>query len=163
MADALGGKDMVFVRVDRVNNDNHDLYIKYLWDNRPPVRLTNTPDRSETFPVVSHDFQKLAYRVSFGSGEDELVYVTSLNGVDFGRRMTLLNTINLNLPANSHISGIDFSGDDTRLYISTQANDVPGNPDNRRQEIFSVKLDGTDQRRLTINSDADYYPSAVPH
>lgn len=158
IADVLDNKHIVFVRLDRANNFNRDLYVKYIWDNRPPVRLMNTPDRSETLPVISHDGQKLAFRVFLGAGQDDQVHVARLNGTS---SITLLNTIDLNLPADINISGIDFSGDDTRLYISTQANDVAGNLINRKQEVFSVKLDGTDQRRLTINSDADNYPSAV--
>jgi hypothetical protein len=50
---------------------------------------------------------------------------------------------------------------DKKLFISTQANDVDGNLINRKQEIFSVLLDGSNQQRLTNNADEDVYPNLI--
>jgi Tol biopolymer transport system component len=156
--DVVDDKWIVYTRLDRANQFKRDLYIKYIWDSRPPVRLTNTPGESAMQPVISHDGRKIAYRVFFGGGRDDVIQVA---GIDTTPRLTPLNRIDLAPPADVNISGIDFSGDDTRLYIATQANDVGGTIINRWQEVWSVKLDGTDQRRLTINNDSDTYPSAV--
>jgi hypothetical protein len=159
MADVIDGKHIVFVRLNRAANFDRDLYIKYIWDDRPPVNLTNSPNTSETLPVVSHDGRLLAYRVFLGAGQDDQVHVAEF---DTEGTLNVLHTVDLDLPADINISGIDFSNDDQWLYISTQASDVPGNLINRKQEIFAVRLDGTEQRRLTNNTDADTYPSALP-
>ena len=159
VADSIDDKHIVFCRFDSANNYDRDLYVKYIWDNRPEVKLTNTPDRSETLPVVSHDGRLLAYRVYFGTGQDDQVHVASFNGP---ASITVLQTIDLQLPADKNISGIDFSKNDKELFISIQVNDVAGNLMNRKQEIFRVRLNGTHQQRLTNNADEDICPSAVP-
>ncbi len=133
--------------------------MKYIWDNRPEVRLTNTPNQAETLPVVSHDGKMLAFRVSLGINQDDQIHVARFTSAT---SITVMNVIDLNLPADINISGIDFSPDDQELFVSTQAADVPGNLVNRKHEIFRVRLDGSNQLRLTNNSDEDVYPSAVP-
>ena len=156
MADVVDSKFIVFTRMDN-NTFNRDIYLKYIWDNRPAVNLTNS-GVTETLPVVSHDRRLIAYRVFIGA-EDEEIRVASL---DTGAgTITILHTIRLSSPAAYNISGLDFSVDDTRLFVSIQVNDVDGNLINRMQEIFSIKLDGTGQYRLTLNNDEDVYPSAV--
>ena len=50
---------------------------------------------------------------------------------------------------------------DKKLFISTQANDVDGNLIYRKQEIFSVLLDGSNQQRLTNNAEEDVYPNLI--
>ncbi len=154
----LNGKNIVFVRVD-TTNWNRDLYLKYIWDNSPPVQLTNTVELSEVITVVSHCGDKIAYRVFFGGGRDDEVHVANFAA---DRTLNVLHTIDLDLPADINISGIDFSADDRCLFISTQASDVPGNLINRKQEVFSVELDGSNQYRLTNNTDSDCCPSVVP-
>lgn len=159
VADSIDDKHIVFSRYDSANNHDRDLYVKYIWDNRPKVRLTNTPDTSETLPVVSHDGKLLAYRVSFGPGQDDQVHVAKFNGP---ASISVLHTIDLQPPADINISGIDFSRNDKELFISTQAKDVPGTLINRKQEIFRVRLDGSNQKRLTNNADEDVRPSSIP-
>jgi len=60
--------------------------------------------------------------------------------------------------------GIDFSPQDNELLVSVQVTiaDVPTNAIQRRQEIFRVRRDGSEQYRLTTNADEDVYPSALP-
>ncbi len=159
VADSIDDKHIVFSRYDSANNYDRDLYVKYIWDNRPEVRLTNTPDRSETLPVVSHDGNLLAYRVYFGVNQDDQVHVAMF---DSPTSITVLHTVDLQLPADINISGIDFSRNDKELFISIQAEDVAGNLINRKQEIFRVLLNGSNQQRLTNNADEDVYPSSIP-
>jgi len=158
VADSIDDKHIVFSRYDATTHDR-DLYVKYIWDNRPEVRLTNTPGTSETLPVVSHDGSMMAYRVYLGVNQDDQVHVARL---DSPTSITVLHGIDLQLPADINISGIDFSRDDTALFVSTEADDVSGSLINRKQEIFRVNLDGSGQRRLTNNADEDVTPSAVP-
>ena len=157
--DSLSGKHIVFTRLDTANNYDRDLYVKYIWDNRPEVRLTSTPNVSETQPVVSHDGTMLAYRASFGSGRDDEVHVARFTGAT---SISVIHTIDLQLPAGINISGIDFSENDQQLFISTQSTDVAGSAIERKKEIFRTNLDGSNQTRLTNNSDQDVYPNAVP-
>lgn len=158
VADSMDDKHIVFTRFDTANSD-WDLYVKYIWDNRPEVRLTNTPNQAETLPVVSHNGKMLAFRVVLGINQDDQIHVA---GFTSATSFTVIHVIDLNLPADKNINGIDFSADDEELFISTQAADVPGNLVDRKTEIFRVRLDGSNQLRLTNNSDEDIYPSSVP-
>lgn len=159
VVDSIDDNFIVFSQFDSANNQDRDLYVKYIWSNQAELKLTDTPDSSETLPVVSHDGKLLAYRVSFGSDQDDQVHVAQFNGP---QNITVLHTIDLKLPADINISGIDFSRDDQELFISTQAEGISGNLINRKQEIFRVDLDGDNQMRLTNNMDEDSYPSSVP-
>jgi len=59
--------------------------------------------------------------------------------------ISVLSAIGLTLPAEVNVSGIDFSTDDTCIYFSAQVYDVCGSLINRKQELSSVRLDGTNQ------------------
>ena len=157
--DSIDDKHIIFSRYDRDDNHDRDLFIKYIWDDRPEVQLTNTPNQSETIPVVSHDSRYLAFRVSLGIGFDDQVHVARFTSAT---SIEILHMIDLDYPADVNISGIDFSDNDSRLFVSTQASDVPGNLINAKQEIFSMNLDGSNQQRLTNNTDSDTWPSSVP-
>ena len=157
--DSIDDKHIVFSRYDRENNNDRDLFVKYIWDTRPEIQLTNTPNQSETLPVVSHDGCYLAFRVFLGSGLDDQVHVARFTS---STSIEILYMIDLDYPADINISGIDFTDDDSKLLISTQASDIPGNLINIKQEIFSINLDGSNQQRLTNNSDSDVWPSSVP-
>lgn len=159
-ADSIDDKHIVFSRYDQANNDDRDLYVKYLWDHSPEVRLTNTPNQSETLPVVSHNGKMLAYRV-LRSGHDDQIHVAQFVTET---SITVMHVIDLALPAETNISGIDFSPQDNELLVSVQVTiaDVPTNAIQRRQEIFRVRRDGSEQYRLTTNADEDVYPSALP-
>lgn len=137
-----------------------DLYVKNIWDNSSEVLLTNTPPNCQLFlPVVSHNGKKLAYRVmNLMTGKDWI------HIADFLSANTIIheNDLYLASPASMNISGIDFSADDKELIISLQANDVSASQISRKQEIFKVSLDGSNQIRLTLNSDMDEYPSVIP-
>lgn len=158
-ADVLDDKHIVFDRFDSSNNFKGDLYLKYIWDGRPPLQLTNTPTISELAPIISHDKTMVAYRVFLGSGQDDQVHVA---GITTHSGLTPMYTIDLVSPADINISGVDFSRDDTQLFISTQADDVPGPNIDRKQEVFRVNLDGSNQVRLSNNSERDVQPSSVP-
>jgi Tol biopolymer transport system component len=158
LADSIDDKYIVFTRYDS-NTSQHDLYVKYIWDNRPEAQLTDTLDRSEELPVVSHNGKMLAYRVSIPSAIKDQVHVARFNNPT---NVTGLYNYDLQLPASINISGLDFSRDDKELFVSVMAADVSSNVTNRRQEIFRLRLDGSNQRRITNNSDEDTYPSVLP-
>jgi hypothetical protein len=158
-ASVIDDKFIIFSRYDSANNHDRDLYLKYMWDDRPIVRLTNTQNISESLPVVSNNKQMVAYRAFQSSAMDQIVVadIDRLNDT-----LNTISTISLRAPAAYNITGIDFSKDDSMLYFSAQANDVPGSLINRKQEIFRVNIDGTNQVRLTNNSDWDASPNAMP-
>jgi len=155
--ETLGGKYIIYSRYDSVTQDR-DLYLKYIFDNRPAVRITTTTDRSETRPVISHSGQLLAYR-STGVDFTDRVYVAKISDQLTG--ITLTHTIDLQPPATINISGIGFSFSDEELFVSAPSTDVPGNLIDRQHEIFKVRLDGSHQLRLTSNADADARPCAI--
>lgn len=69
--------------------------------------------------------------------------------------------ISLPPPVDTNLSGIDFSRDDQRLFFSAPvvAGATPSQP--KQQEIFSIRLDGTDLQRLTANQSGDVLPAAI--
>ena len=148
------GRRIVFVRVDE-STGRSELYSTYFDGSQPVYRITNTPDISENFPVVSHDGKLLAY-VAYspdtGNAPIRLMNVGS---------WTLVNEIVMQPPTAKTIQGLQFSCDDKRLLVSIESSDVPGTFQPYRFEVFSILTDGTDQKRLTENGVGDYWPSAI--
>lgn len=153
--DVVDDKYIVFARKGRYDRD---LFLKNMKDDRAPVNLTNTREVTETLPVVSHDNRKIAYRVDRNAREEE-IHVARLDTKRPG--IQVLSMIRMEPPATFNITGIDFSPDDTRLYFSVEVTDVLDILMNNRQELFSVKLDGSDRIRLTQNGVMDTWPSVV--
>ena len=148
-----GGERIVFSRYDQTTQ-RRDLY--HVSSNGSGIQqLTATADISEVLPVISHDGQLLAFRAYFHGTHQETIRI--LNVADW----TQVDEITLPAPADKNISGLDFSADDQRLYISIESADVPGSLINIKQEIFSIKTDGTDLVRLTNNTDSDTSPVSI--
>ena len=129
--------------------------------NATPERIAECarPASQCRFPVISHDGTLLAYRhtVPLGSG-----WIESIRIVQVGT-WAFFKTVMLGPPANLRgIYSFDFSPDDNRLFVTARAADVTNTSGNNNLEIFSIKLDSSDQQRITNNSIPDYYPSTVP-
>ena len=156
-ADVIDDQKVIFVRRN-ATTDLNDLFVQNIFDGSPAVRITNTPDDSERFPVVAHqDSSLFAFSSLDQPSGGELIIVARLHPAG----LAVLHIFKLQSPAETHIGGIDFSTDDKRLYVSTLVNDIPGLLLGRKVEIFSMNLDGSDQFRLTINTDEDDFPSVV--
>ena len=147
------GEWIIFSRYDRTSK-KRDLYYARS-DGSELNRLTDTEGVSEVLPVISHDGTMLAYRAFYHVTHQETVRI--LNVADW----TLVSEIVLPAPADKNISGLDFSSNDQRLYVSIESSDVPGTLLNVKQEIFSIKLDGTDLVRLTNNLESDTAPVSI--
>jgi len=142
---------IVFQRHDMTTDDD-DLWVKYLWDNRPEQRLTHTPNQSETLPAVSHSGQlSRAYRLTSGPQSDsgarrtlglrDQHHCAQTPSPSPGRRQASIS------------ADFDFDGDDQRIIRSAiPAADVAASPFTRQMEIFRVSLDGSEQIRLTTNT-----------
>lgn len=148
------GRKIVFVRVDEPTGRS-DLYSVSFDGSQAVQRLTNTPDISENFPVVSHDGRLLAYVTSSPSTGN-----TSIRLMNVGS-WALINEIAMQPPASKVIRGLGFSCDDKQLFVSVESSDVSGNYQPYKFELFSIKTDGTDQKRVTRNGVGDYWPSAI--
>ena len=74
---------------------------------------------------------------------------------------TLVNEIVMQPPAAKAIRGLEFSCDDKRLFVAVESSDVPEPSQFNRFELFSIKIDGTDQKRITQNGVGDFWPSAI--
>lgn len=155
--DVVGDKYIVFARLLWKGRYDRDLFLKSMTDDRVPVNLTKTREVTETLPVVSHDGRKIAYRVVRESVEE--IHVARLNTKAPG--IHVLSVIRMEPPAINNITGIDFSPDDRRLYFSVEVTDALDRLMNHRQEMFSVKLDGSERIRLTQNGEMDTWPSVV--
>jgi len=134
-----------------------DLYSMFYNGTQPPVSITNTPGFTtlETLPVVSHDGQLLAFRVSQKMLQFETFDYIQIVAVGTWAPQY---AIFLQPPAAmGTISSIAFSCDDERLYFAAETSSAGGS-----RELFSVKLDGSDQQQLTNNSVYDSKPDAIP-
>ena len=140
-----------------VYSRNGDLYSMFYNGTQSPVLITSTPGPLilETLPVVSHAGQLLAFRVSYKLAH--LGTVDYIQIVEIGTWASQ-NVIMLQPPvAGGTISSIAFSCDDGRLYVAAKTSSTAGS-----REIFSTKLDGSDQQQLTHNSVYDSKPDAIP-
>ncbi len=110
--------------------------------------------------VISHSGDLMAFFVpAGGAGETahgNQIHVARLKmtGEDRWSLNPLHDLINLDA-SFKNVTGLNFSNGDARLYFSAE---IEGGS----SEIFSVKLDGTDLRRLTNNAHLDTSPSVVP-
>ncbi len=148
------GRMIVFSRFDSTTQ-KRDLYATKSDGTGAPQRITNTPDVSEVAPVVSHDGRLLAYRAFYHvTGRDSIRIVSTGN-------WALLREITLQPPADINISGLSFRGDDQGFYVSVQSSGVPGSDIGKKQEIFSIGIDGQNQQRLTNNEWGDTSPVAI--
>lgn len=157
VADVMGAKDIVFSRLHR-GEGQRDLYSQYMHDTRPSVRLSETPDRSESLPVISHDLSLIAYKVRDHATGQETIHVGTASWREL---LPPIHVISMGPPTGRNITGLDFWPDDQGLYVSVEATNVPSSVNNHRQEIFSVDFAGNVQR-MTVNQASDTYPSAVP-
>ena len=157
------GNKIIFSRYD-LGKGNHDLYYKSVTIGGNPIAITSTVEANETLPAVSHDGKILAFLVFktmqlATTGKITLDYIQIL---DVGT-WTPINTIMLKHPASvGSISAIAFSHNDERLYVAAKTFDVNETLENH-YEIFSIKLDGSEQKRLTKNKISDYWPNSHHH
>jgi len=121
--------------------------------------MTKDIHDDEDLPVVSHDGRLVAYRASRFSA-DTVFEAVRIMTVDDWR---LVSEIKLRIPDQINIRGIGWSRSDRRLYVSIETSDVTGIQfTEERAEIFSMKLDGSDHKRLTNNKVPDYWPNGIP-
>jgi hypothetical protein len=140
-----------------VYSRNGDLYYQFFNGTQGASPITNTPGSTilETLPVVSHDSNLLAYRVSYKlAAHGTIDYIQIVNIGTWSSQYAIM----MQPPAQrGTISSIAFSCDDNRLYVAAKTSTLTGS-----SEIFSVKLDGGDQLQLTNNSVYDSKPDAIP-
>lgn len=164
-SDSLGhdffdnGTKIIFAR-NRLVQGGSQLYYKNADGTGGALVVPNTLPFAY-YPVVSHDGSLLAYRMrgpNLAPGTPEWIIIHKVDGWQKIAEFQLQPPV----PGlGSTIRGISFSRGDDLLYVGARASDVSAGGDDRL-EIFSIKLDGTDQNRLTVNTAPDSYPSAVP-
>ena len=157
------------VRTADLVDDNHviywqsntttkgDLFIKDMRNSDPAVNLTNTKDRDERVPVVSHSGSLIAFMVQGGTGPDE-IHVARLT---LPSTLTEIRVIHLSAPAGLFIRSFDFFSDDSGFVVSAGVIETEGTTNTI--QLFSINLDGSGQVRLTFNDDDDFDPSVVTH
>jgi Tol biopolymer transport system component len=120
-----------------------------------PITSNSGATLHETLPVFSHDYNLLAYRVSYqlaAFGTVDYIQVVATG------TWSAVQSIILQPPVvKGSISAIAFSKKDNRLYVAARTSDAA-----ESREIFSVNLDGSDQRQLTENTVYDSRPDAIP-
>ena len=159
------------IRTADVVDDNHvvysedggggidsDLFIKDMRETSAVVNLTNTPDSSERYPVISHDGKLIAYLVT-KSKEFKRVEI-HIARLTLPGTITDINVIHLDVPAGRFLRDLDFSNDDAWVYVSSTIVETEGTTNTN--QIFSIKVNGTGQVRVTMNSETDLEPSVAP-
>lgn len=133
------------------------LYSMFYNGTQPAVRITDNSGATfrETLPVFSHDNALLAYRVSYMlAAHGTLDYIQVVEAGTW----SAVHAIIMQPPVvKGSISSIAFSKKDNRLYVAAKTSDAA-----ESREIFSINLDGSDQRQLTGNSVYDSKPDAIP-
>jgi Tol biopolymer transport system component len=147
---------VVFVRKYPYPKPGSDLFSIRV-DGTGIEQITNTPEVDEDQPVVSPDGRLLAYRAMHMVAAADNIRILALDDWQPIREIKLAS------PAQINIRGIGWSRSGRRLYVSIEASDVQGvTYTEERAEIFSVKVDGTGQKRLTNNKTVDYWPNGIP-
>jgi len=110
------------------------------------------PVLAGSMPVVSHNGSLMASEVKIATGAAlfHFINIYEIPALRFVYRIGF--TYGPNNPSVSNVSGIAFSADDARLLFSA----IP--PNETKREIYSIKLDGSDLKRLTTNGWDDFYP-----
>jgi len=103
-------------------------------------------------PVVSHDGSRMICEIKyyFGWGTMHYIHVFAVPSLQAVNNITFIYGPNPTTVQN--VGGIAFSANDERLLFSA----IP--PNETKREIYSIKLDGSDMKRLTNNGWDDFYP-----
>lgn len=153
------GSKIVFARRRTVLH-TFDLFFQNSDGSGSPQAITNTTNNLyEELPVVSHDGKLLAYReyVRIPGGFTDVIRILEVG------TWAAVATIKMQPPVeDGSIRAIAFSRSDRRLYVAARSSDISATPTSKRYELFSIKLDGTSQRRLTNNQDLDTDPTGIP-
>jgi hypothetical protein len=158
----LDAKDVVFVR--REASGRTQIFMQPMFEpEQPSVAITSVPDGTGVkLPAAGHvqDARHLAFVLTFGAFASDKIRVTRFqaNGIV----LDTLHEFELPAPVEHNIMGIDFSVDDSCLFVSAQADDVTTGLDiAARFELFSVAADGSSLTRLTTNQFGEFSPSAI--
>jgi Tol biopolymer transport system component len=105
-----------------------------------------------SMPAVSHDGTMMACEVRYYFGWGIVHYISIFEIPSMQYLYSIAFTYGPNSPSVSGVSGVAFSADDSRLFFSA----IP--PNETKREIYSIKLDGSDLKRLTTNVWDEFYP-----
>ena len=118
-----------------------------------PTGTVTGPVLAGSMPVVSHNGSLMASEVKIATGPALLHYINILrNSVRLASSTRFMFAYGPNNPSISNAAHFAFSADDERLLFSA----IP--PNETKREIYSIKLDGSDMKRLTTNVWDDFYP-----
>jgi hypothetical protein len=155
-ADVVDDNHVVFSR-DSGGFDG-DLFIKDMRDTSDAVNLTNTPDIHESYPVISHNGALIAYLVT--KAKDFKRVEIHIARLTLPGTITDIHVIHLDVPAGRFLRDLDFSNDDSRVYVASTV--VETEDDTNTTQLFSINVDGSGQFRVTLNSESDFEPSVAP-
>ena len=116
------------------------------------------PTSKCNFPVISHDGTLLAYRytIPLATGWIESIRIVRVGTWEFVKIVTLDSTVDL-----KGVYSLDFSPNDSELYVTGKSRNIIDNNQKNKLEIFSVNINSGDQQRITNNSIPDHYPSTL--
>jgi Tol biopolymer transport system component len=150
------GRMLIFSRLDS-KTKTYDLFSVPTDGSGSVQRITGATDSDEAYPVVSHDGRYLAY-VIWSTPPSPTTWRIALRILRVGS-WTLEREIVIDPPMM--VRWVEFSRNNKRLYFEGQSPDVAATG-NDKYEIYSIKTDGTDLKRLTYNQFIDLNPSVEP-
>ncbi|HEX7505076.1 MAG TPA: hypothetical protein VF336_07395 [Syntrophales bacterium] len=114
---------------------------------------TVTPILSDfSMPAISHDGTTMACetRIYLGMATVHYIYLFGIPSLQYLYSIQFIYAPGT--PSITGVSGVAFSSDDSRLFFSA----IP--PNETKREIYSIKLDGSDLKRLTSTVWDEFYP-----
>ena len=150
------GEMLIFSRLD-TKTRTYDLFSVPVDGSSPVQRVTGATDSDEAYPAVSHDGRYLAY-ITWSTPPSPTTWRIAVRILRVGS-WTFEREIVIDPPMT--ITWVEFSRNNRRLYFDGQSPDVAA-VGNDKREVYSIKLDGTDLRRLTNNQTIDFKPSVKP-
>jgi len=107
-----------------------------------------------SMPAVAHSGTMMACEVKyyFGWGIVHYISIFEIPSLQYLYTIQFTYAPGSPSPSITGVSGVAFSADDSRLFFSA----IP--PNETKREIYSIKLDGSDLKRLLTNTWDDVYP-----
>ena len=156
--DFLTSKLLVFSRRDS-ESAPADLFVADAFEaDTPPENVTASADRSESFPVVSHNERLLAFRSVESATGVETLKVVALEDATLGE---LQHQISLG-DNFTGVARIEFTADDRCLLVVAEDNSVDAEIPANRREILLINLQTQLIEKISDNTVDEQGAVAIP-
>jgi len=156
-------KSVVFVRDTPGTPPPPQLFMQDMFQNANLRQLTNFSDAAVRTPVCGHlqDDRFVGFVMDFSVFAPTQIRIGRIDNVT--QQLVTVSTITPGSPVQQRLGGIDFSANDQCLFFAAFVDDVtpPLAELDRKFELFSVALDGSDLHRITHDQQVQVGPSTI--